>query len=431
MTKKRKNLKLICILTLFILINISMPSLATTKADILIETNKEYLEKGEEIELTINIEGEETAAYNFELYFDKDKLEYVSNLENTNIKENKLITVWYDEEGGNAAKTKKIEKYIFRAKENGIANFTIDGEFYNKSGQLIETNSEIKQIQIGKSEVENLQEESILQKEISKEQGDNLESNNANLKVLRVDREGLIPSFETNIYNYYLTVSNDVNDLEVACTAENPNADIKITGNNNLKEGLNNIEIEVTSEDKTQTNNYKIEVTKTADLELANANLQTLAIENAMLNPAFDNNITHYTTEVSNSVNNLRMLAIPENERASVEIIGGTDIKEGKNEVRIIVLAQNASTKKEFLIDIYKRNQVEEEEYVEKQSHISEELEKAYEIETTSSNIENEESRDLQQEEKNSNISLSIVIVIGIILLIFIGIIIYKKYIKK
>ena len=82
MTKKRKNLKLICILTLFILINISMPSLATTKADILIETNKEYLEKGEEIELTINIEGEETAAYNFELYFDKDKLEYVSNLEN-------------------------------------------------------------------------------------------------------------------------------------------------------------------------------------------------------------------------------------------------------------------------------------------------------------------------------------------------------------
>ena len=148
-----------------------------------------------------------------------------------------------------------------------------------------------------------------------------------------------------------------------------------------------------------------------------------------MLNPAFDNNITHYTTEVSNSVNDLRMLAIPENERASVEIIGGTDIKEGKNEVRIIVLAQNASTKKEFLIDIYKRNQVEEEEYVEKQSHISEELEKAYEIETTSSNIENEESRDLQQEEKNSNISLSIVIVIGIILLIFIGIIIYKKYI--
>ena len=43
----------------------------------------------------------------------------------------------------------------------------------------------------------------------------------------------------------------------------------------------------MTSADKTQSKVYKIYVSKTNNLELANTNLETLAIENTLLNPPF------------------------------------------------------------------------------------------------------------------------------------------------
>ena len=293
----------------------------------------------------------------------------------------KINFVWFDKLGGKEAKEGKIASFKFRAKENGKTTFTINGEFYNTNGQLINTNFKEEQVKIGK--------EDNLQKQLKEEQGTNLDNNNCNLKSLRTNIQGLVPNFEKEVKEYYLTVPNDVQDLEILAVSENPNAIVEIKGNNKLKEEINDIEIKVTSADKTQSKVYIIHVSKTSNLELANTNLETLAIENALLNPPFDNLQTNYEVEVPNVTENLNILAVPENEQATIEIIGKENLKEGVNLVTVLVKAADGFTKKSYIIKVNRRNLNEEKKYQEEQEKQIEALENAYKIEKTSADITN------------------------------------------
>ena len=58
---------------------------ASTKGNVYLSSNKQEVNVGDEIEISINIEGFNTSAYDFELYFDIDKLDF---LENDNDKDN-------------------------------------------------------------------------------------------------------------------------------------------------------------------------------------------------------------------------------------------------------------------------------------------------------------------------------------------------------
>ena len=192
--------KIIAVLFIFIIIVTSFKiSNATTIGKVYIESNTNMVQKGEEIEITINIENVKTAAYNYSLYFDELKFEYISNIENTNVKENRIISVWYDTKGGKEAKQGELAKFKFKAKEDGIATFIVQGEFYNEKGQQIETEFIEKQITIG-------EQESTFQIQSEEEKGDNKETTNANLQSLRLDIEGITPQFNEQNYEYYLTI---------------------------------------------------------------------------------------------------------------------------------------------------------------------------------------------------------------------------------
>ena len=401
--------KIIAVLFIFIIIVTSFKiSNATTIGKVYIESNTSMVQKGEEIEITINIENVKTAAYNYSLYFDELKFEYISNIENTNVKENRIISVWYDTKGGKEAKQGELAKFKFKAKEDGIATFIVQGEFYNEKGQ----------------------QESTFQIQSEEEKGDNKETTNANLQSLRLDIEGITPQFNEQNYEYYLTIPNDITDIDVLAISKNPSASVEISGNKGLKQGLNTITISVTSEDKTKRNEYKIQVTKTANLELANTNLETLAIENALLNPPFDNIETKYKTEVSNKIEKLNILAIPQNEKAKVQIIGGDNLKVGKNIIEITVTATNGITKRKYQIEVYKRNEEQENSYNQEQEDMQNKLEEAYEIEKLSSDTN--ENIDKQEKGKNTNIVLGVSISTLIVLLIGVGFWYYKyKYIKR
>ena len=171
---------------------------------------------------------------------------------------------------------------------------------------------------------------------------------------------------------------------------------------------------------------YTIEVTKTSNPELANTNLETLAIENVLLNPNFENNITQYDAEVSNETTKLNILAIPENENAIVQISGYEDIKEGNNKILISVTAQNRMTKRDYQINVYRRNIQEEEEYKDEQEKQKEALEQAYEIEKTSTTNEEAEAQQVEQQESKQYLVLAIIVFL-IIVCIIIGVIYYKK----
>lgn len=419
--------KIIAVLFIFIFIIVTSFKIsnATTIGKVYIESNTSMVQKGEEIEITINIENVKTAAYNYSLYFDELKFEYISNIENTNVKENRIISVWYDTKGGKEAKQGELAKFKFKAKEDGIATFIVQGEFYNEKGQQIETEFIEKQITIG-------EQESTFQIQSEEEKGDNKETTNANLQSLRLDIEGITPQFNEQNYEYYLTIPNDITDIDVLAISKNPNASVEISGNKGLKQGLNTITISVTSEDKTKKNEYKIQVTKTANLELANTNLETLAIENALLNPPFDNIETKYKTEVSNKIEKLNILAIPQNEKAKVQIIGGDNLKVGKNIIEITVTAANGITKRKYQIEVYKRNEEQENNYNKEQEDMKNKLEEAYEIEKLSSDT-NENIDKQQKSNKNTNIVLWVSIsTLILVLLIALGVWYYKyKYIKR
>ena len=180
-----------------------------------------------------------------------------------------------------------------------------------------------------------------MEKQASGEQGIDSKASNANLQALRLNIEGITPNFENNIYEYYLTVDNNIKEIEVLAITENPNANVDVSGNTNLKDGLNVINIVVTSEDKTTKNTYTIQVTKTSNLELANNNLEILAIENTLLYPPFDMTNTNYKAEISNELDNINILAIPQNENAVVKITGKDNLKQVSNLVTIVVTAPN------------------------------------------------------------------------------------------
>ncbi len=331
---KLKNRIIYLFILLFIGCFFFYSSYALKTGTVYLESNKETLEKEDEIEVSVNLKDTQTAAFNFSLYFDDTKFEYISNIENTNVVGNRIVFVWYDKSGLNGAKQGELVKFKFKAKENGIATFNLQGEFYSEKGQLIDTNFEEKQVRIGK-------EESILEMQSQGEQGTDSSTSNANLKTLRLNIEGITPNFEKDVYEYYITVGNSVKEIDVLAVSENPNANVEITGNTNLKEGLNVINIVVTSEDKTIKNTYTIQVTKTANLELANTNLEILAIENALLNPTFDVIETNYKTEISSEVENIKILAVPQNEKATVKISGTDNLKQGNNLVIVEITAPN------------------------------------------------------------------------------------------
>lgn len=409
----RRKLIIICALILYI-VNINLTiSKATTTGKIYLSSNKTNVDNGEQIEITVNIEGIKTAAYNANLHFDETKVDFISGPDNINVIGNKIILVWFDNQAGVGAKEGNLCTFVFRAKENGIANFTIEGEFFSQKGQLIKSDYQIAQIQIGK-------EEKAITK-TNQEQGTNQEKTNNKLQTLRIDQEGLIPNFEPEEENYFLTTQAD--KIDILAIPQNPEATVEITGNS-LKEGLNTISIKVTSQDNTQSKTYKIEVTKTKDLEAANTNLEILAIENNLLNPVYDNNIISYNTEISNSTTNLNILAIPENEKATVKITGTNNIKEGNNSIIIDITAANGITKKQIKINAYKRNTQEEEIYQEKQSHAQEKLEEGYKIQKLSTT-----PKETDQTKQKENLQL---IILSILLLLTIAatLIIKKKKIK-
>lgn len=413
MLKKKIILILIFIFTCCHFLNFSY---AINKGIIYLASNQEVIEKGDEVEITINIEDAKTAAFTSYLYFDNLKFEYISGPENANVIDNCVIFVWYDTMGGSGTKNGELAKFKFKAKENGFATFSVQGEFYSEVGQLIQTDFKETQVQIGK-------EQSNLQKQAEEEQGTSSQSSNATLQVLRLDKEGVIPSFNKETHEYYLTVSSDVQDIEVLAISENPNAMVEITGNTDLKEGLNLITIRVTSEDKMQSNTYTIEVTKTANLELANTNLEILAIENVLLNPPFDSYQTNYKAEVSNATQTINLLAVPENEQATVEVSGKENLVEGNNIVTAIVTAPNGFTKKKYQIEIYKRNIEEEEKYQEQQKQ---KLEEAQKISELSINTDEKEKIKTEDNEQKGSIIIWIMIIIFVIV-VSIVIFRYKK----
>lgn len=383
-----------------------------------LETSKEVIKAGEEVEISFHMTQEKVAAYFATITFDEEKLECISESEAIHIEKNEVKIVWYDEQGGKEARQGEIGKLTFKAKQEGTANIVIRGEFYNQEAELINTDFEGVEVKI---EGENLQED-----QGSKEENEN----SANLQLLSINQEGLVPNFEKEILEYDLVVSENVENLEILLDTESPRAKVEMIGNENFKEGINIVIIRVTSENGSKTKEYKIRVTKTRKVEDANANLEILAVENALLNPAFDSHVTKYQVEIANGIFYLPIFAVPENEEGRIVIEGNENLQEGNNLIKVMVTAPNGITKREYQIDVYQRNKEEEKRYEEEKEKNIEQLQKAYEATKVAvKQVEEQNEDEIETVTKNNREIVAITFFIALILTI--GIFIYIKKHKK
>jgi len=404
--KKLIKGSIILILLLWILAN---GCYAQGKIEIM--ADKQIRKKEEEISIKVRISDTQIAACTLEIYWDMENLEYLRGPENANYSNHRILYMWVSDNGEDK-ESLETEDFVFKVLQEENSNFRVLGEFYNAKGEKIEIESGSLELKVEKQETK--------VEELEQENGE-VEANNTDLKILRLNREGISPDFQKEIKEYYFIADSSVNELEVTVIPENPYATVSVTGNQNLKMGENKIEIHVLAQDKSREAVYQIYVTKTQNVELANANLENLAVRQGMLIPEFDFNHTKYRVEVSSQTNQIDILAIPQREKAKTNIVGNEAIEVGDNMIQIQVLAEDGITHKKYEILVHRRNEQEELQYEQERESQAERLSVILE------EIQNEEKRGDEAEKQNE---AKVWIIIGIgACIILTGIIIY--WIKK
>lgn len=181
---------------------------------------------------------------------------------------------------------------------------------------------------------------------------ENIKSSNANLKLLNVNVEGMTPDFSKNNTEYYLVVDLTVEEIIVKAIPEDEKATVTVTGNKNIEEGQNTIQVVVKAEDGTIMN-YYIYVTKTDDIEGTNANLKSLDVKGWSFYPQFKPNIYSYSLTINEKISKLDITAETENDEATFEIVGNENLQEGENIIKIIVTARDGETSREYKINTF------------------------------------------------------------------------------
>lgn len=204
----------------------------------------------------------------------------------------------------------------------------------------------------------------------SKEDPDNptpkppVTSADATLKSLDVSGFTLSPTFKSDITNYSMKVANNITGLLVDALPTDPDAKVKVEGNLGWKEGVNVITITVTATDGTKKV-YTVNVTRREanepskeinDPTSSDNYLKSLVVSDGTLNPNFDKNTSNYTITVPRGTTNLKLDALPNNEKAKVNIEGNDNLKIGYNTILITVTAEDGS-KRTYSINVYRSEQ--------------------------------------------------------------------------
>ena len=349
---------------------------------------------GNEFTVSANLTGASIASLSLKIGVDTSKVDYVSGPASSSFRNGTAIYTWTDPQGGLAPLTGgTIVTFKFRAKSEGTANFSVSGSFYDANEQAVTPGFAGTSISINPVPTAAPVQPTVNPTPVptvstptnapvvteapnnnsqqnpapTQNTGNNYQgtvSSNANLKEMRIDVEGITPKFSKNITSYNVVVSNDVNNINVVAVPEDNSASVTVTGNNNLIEGSNIITISVTAPDGKTKKNYIINVTKTANPELANASLENLAIENVTLNPEFNSEIMNYTAEVEKEVENLNILAVPQRENATVTVNGGQNLTFGENVINITVLAEDGLTEKIYTVVVNRKGEEQQTEAI-------------------------------------------------------------------
>lgn len=174
---------------------------------------------------------------------------------------------------------------------------------------------------------------------------------NKYLKSLTLADYEMSPEFNKNTLNYYVFIPNELKELNVDATAEEEanGAIVRITGNNLLNKQENIINVRVTAQDGT-SRLYTITAIKQPEVNLK---LNTLEIEGIDINPIFSQDTFFYTASIEDTeLRSLNVTALPNDTEATVEIIGASELIDGKNLISIILTKGKEKTIYQIDMDI-------------------------------------------------------------------------------
>lgn len=172
---------------------------------------------------------------------------------------------------------------------------------------------------------------------------------NADLKSLKVTNPETILNYGYDVTDYYITVPNATDHIEIEALQDDPKATVEVTNPTTLEYGNNNTVITVTAENGAK----KIYTIHTLRVKSDNDFLATLSVTNITddknvletLTPEFSKGTTNYTLKVLNDVTKIRIAATPDNATlATVSGTGDFDLNVGSNSFNVLVTAQDGST---------------------------------------------------------------------------------------
>lgn len=180
----------------------------------------------------------------------------------------------------------------------------------------------------------------------------NTVSSEARLKNLGIKpKEYDFTGFKRDTTTYDLEVPNTLTEIEIYAEPVNSKATIKGTGKVSLKDGKNQIQVEVTAEDKKTKKTYTLNITKATATEKepetnenqTNTNTNTklgltsFMVKGETLTPKFDSETYEYKMKLTTDINSIEIEAKANNSNAKIEIIGNHDLQDGENTITILV----------------------------------------------------------------------------------------------
>lgn len=165
---------------------------------------------------------------------------------------------------------------------------------------------------------------------------------NVYLEGINVSEGTLTPAFSRTVTDYTVNVDKDVEEITV--TGVKASNSQTVTGNvtnKKLNYGSNKINIIVTSQTGAKQT-YTINVIREGN---QNSNIYLSSLSLSSGNIEFDKNTFEYETTVLYEVENIEVLATPEEETSKVTVEGNENLKVGDNYINVKVTSESGESK--------------------------------------------------------------------------------------
>lgn len=170
-----------------------------------------------------------------------------------------------------------------------------------------------------------------------------------NLNIKDIDLK-----FKSSTTSYTITIENNIEEIEINGEASDKNAKVEGFGNHKINVGSNTIRIVVIAENESKKT-YTITIVRKDE----NGNVEQLSnntkIKNIKINDQnlnIKDNVFTYSLSVENNISIVDLTYVLEDEKATAIIEGNNELVVGNNKFKIIVTAEDGTTKTyEILIE--------------------------------------------------------------------------------